>query len=131
MPWKMPEETLLRRALLADVAAGLIDVVVVSALDRLSRDAGHLRELLLYFDAARVRVIASGQALDRDTPGGRLQTGILAEFGEYEKEMIKDRTRTAVRAYIDSGKPWGSAALRVRQERLRRVGPPRVRGGSS
>jgi DNA invertase Pin-like site-specific DNA recombinase len=96
--------------LIEDIAAGLIDVVIVAALDRLSRDAGHLRELLLIFDAAGVRVVASGQALDRATPEGRLQTGILGEFGQYEREKIKARAKSGIAGYVRSGKPWGSEA---------------------
>jgi site-specific DNA recombinase len=44
------------KRLLDSVAAGRIDVVVFKALDRLGRDAGHLREMLLLFDAAGVHV---------------------------------------------------------------------------
>jgi site-specific DNA recombinase len=104
------------RRLLADVAAGNVDVVIVAALDRLSRDAGHLRELLLTFDAAGVRVIASGQALDRDTPEGILQTGILAEFAEFERRKIKARTKAGIASRArNSGKPWGTPAYGFRR----------------
>ena len=97
------------RRLLADVAAGRVSIVIVAALDRLSRDAGHLRELLLTFDAAGVRVIASGQALDRDTPEGILQTGILAEFAACERRKIKARTKEGIASRArTSGKPWGA-----------------------
>jgi site-specific DNA recombinase len=105
------------RRLLADVAAGGVDVVIVAALDRLSRDAGHLRELLLLFDAAGVRVIASGQALDRDTPEGILQTGILAEFAEFERRKIKARTKAGIASRArTSGKPWGKCAFGLRRD---------------
>lgn len=97
--------------LLADVAAARIDVVLVAALDRLSRDAGHLREILMTFDAAGVRVIASGMALDRETPEGILQTGILAEFAEFERRKIKARTKAGIASRArTSGKPWGSSS---------------------
>jgi DNA invertase Pin-like site-specific DNA recombinase len=77
--------------------------VIVFALDRLGRDAGMLRDLLRLLDAAGVRVIAAGQQLDCLTPEGRLQTGILAEFAEFEKEKIKARARVRIhgRAHTD------------------------------
>src|SRR3954447_274559 len=67
-------------AVMAAVAAGQVNVVIVAALDRLSRDVPHTGELLAAFDAAGVRVVASGQALDRATPEGLLMTDIQAVF---------------------------------------------------
>jgi DNA invertase Pin-like site-specific DNA recombinase len=110
------------RRLLAGVAAERVDVVIVAALDRLSRDAGHLRELLLTFDAAGIRVIASGQALDRDTPEGILQTGILAEF---ERRKIKARTKAGIPSRArTSGKPWGTHSPTATARPLTATGSP-------
>lgn len=91
----------------AAVAEGTIDVVIVVALDRLARDAGILRDLLRVFDAAGVKVHAAGQALDRKSAEGRLQTGILGEFAEFERAKIAERTKAGIRGFMDQGKPWG------------------------
>lgn len=89
-------------------------MIIVAALDRLTRDAGHLRELLLLLDAAGVRIVASGQALDRATPEGRLQTGILGEFAEFERAKVKARTKAGLAARARAGKPVGALPLGYR-----------------
>jgi site-specific DNA recombinase len=99
------------RRLLDDVAAGLIDVVVVVALDRFGRDAGELRSALTLLDAAGVRFVSEREHTDRSTPEGRLQHGILAEFAEFEREKIRARSKAGIGARAREGKrAWGPAA---------------------
>jgi site-specific DNA recombinase len=74
------------RRLLAAVTEGKSDRVVVVALDRFGRDAGELRAALLVMDAAGARFVSDREHIDRATPEGRLQTGILGEFAEFERE---------------------------------------------
>jgi site-specific DNA recombinase len=89
--------------LLADWAAGQIDVVVVKALDRLGRDVGEIADTLALFDASRVRVVVSGRELDRVTPEGHLHTDIEAIFSAYERRKIRKRTKDALAARAHQG----------------------------
>jgi hypothetical protein len=63
-----------------------------------------------------LRVVAAGQALDRATPEGRLQTGVLAEFAEYEREKIKVRSKAGIHGHAHGKrKPWGTPVLGYRK----------------
>jgi site-specific DNA recombinase len=131
--------------LMAAVAAGQVGVVIVAALDRLSRNVAHTGELLAAFDAAGVRVVASGQALDRATPEGLLMTDIQAVFASFERAKIKARTKAGIAARArTSGKPWGAPAYGYRktangdwepdpaeQDAYRRIFRERVQHGRS
>jgi site-specific DNA recombinase len=62
-----------------------------------------------------IRVISLKEAIDRDTPEGRLQTGILAEFAEFELAKIRARTAAGISARARKGKPWGSPPFGYRR----------------
>jgi site-specific DNA recombinase len=103
------------RRLLTDAAAGMLDVVVLVALDRFGRDAGELRAGLLLLDAAGTRLVSTRETIDRTTPEGRLQTGILSEFAEFEREKIKARTSAGIASRARQGKPWGAPGYGYRK----------------
>lgn len=52
-------------------------------------------------------VVSEREHIDRTAPEGRLQTGILGEFAEFEKEKIRARTRSALAARARSGLATG------------------------
>ena len=90
-------------------SGGLASLWIVS-LDRLGRSLLDVIGRLQRFDAAGCRVVVIREGLDLSTPAGRLQAQLLAAFGEFEKELIRERTRQ------------GLAAARARGSRLGR--PP-------
>ncbi|WP_205697473.1 recombinase family protein [Conexibacter sp. SYSU D00693] len=107
--------------LLADVAAGRVDVIVIPALDRFGRDSVEIQTRLALFDREGVRVVSLRESIDRDTPEGRLQTGILAQFAEFEKAKIKARTRAALQQRKANGLPVGAMPLGYRANAI--IGP--------
>ena len=62
-----------------------------------------------------VRLVSTREVIDRQTPEGALQTGILAQFGQFEKAKIKARTKAGIGARARSGKPWGTPAYGYRK----------------
>jgi len=95
------------------IVNGSVDVVLVTKLDRIARS---VPDALTFFDlaeAAKVRVVATTQQIDTDTPAGRLTRTILAGVAEFEGELIRERTRAAMRAIKEgrkltrSGRPPG------------------------
>jgi DNA invertase Pin-like site-specific DNA recombinase len=86
----------------AAIRAREVDLVLVTKLDRIARS---VRTALEFFDeteAAGVRVIVTDQTIDTATPAGRLTRTILAGVAEFEGELIRERTQTAIDA-IRSG----------------------------
>lgn len=93
--------------LLADVEAGRIDVVATYKFDRLSRSLLDFTQLLRTFDKHGVAFVSVTQSFDTSTATGRLLVNMLASFAEFEREMIRERTRDKVRATRRLGLPCG------------------------
>ncbi len=86
------------KRLLADIAAGLVDVVVVYKIDRLSRALMDFSKLVEVFDAKNVTFVSVTQSFNTTTSMGRLTLNILLSFAQYEREIIGERIRDKVAA---------------------------------
>ena len=91
-------------ALMVEIRAGTVEVVVVAKLDRIGRSMRHLAALLGDFDDLGVQLVSVSEAFDSSTPAGRLQRNMLASFAEFEREQIRDRLSTGRDAVIRRGK---------------------------
>jgi len=79
--------------LLQDIQAGLVDVVVVYKIDRLSRSLMHFARLVEVFDAHDVTFVSVTQSFNTTTSMGRLTLNILLSFAQFEREVIGERVR--------------------------------------
>lgn len=79
--------------LLEDMRQYKFRIIVVTKLDRLGRSLQHLISLLDEFKAKNVEFVATTQSIDTTSAAGRLQWQIMGAFAEFEKEMIRERTR--------------------------------------
>jgi DNA invertase Pin-like site-specific DNA recombinase len=86
------------KRLLADVEAGLIDVIVVYKIDRLSRSLMDFTKLVEIFDRNQVTFVSVTQAFNTTTSMGRLTLNILLSFAQFEREVIGERIRDKVAA---------------------------------
>lgn len=84
--------------LLRDVQSGAYDVVVVHALDRLTRSLADFARLMELLEKHHVGLVAITQDFDSTSPMGKLTLGILASFSEFERSMIVTRTRDSMAA---------------------------------
>lgn len=82
--------------LLADVRAGLVNVVVCWRLDRLGRNLKHLITLLEGLQAAGVAFVSLAEGIDATTPAGKLQMHILGAIAEFERARIAERVRAGL-----------------------------------
>ncbi|HWL69426.1 MAG TPA: recombinase family protein, partial [Geminicoccus sp.] len=71
--------------LLCDIQAGLVDVVVVYKIDRLSRSLMHFARLVEVFDAHDVTFVSVTQSFNTTTSMGRLTLNILLSFAQFER----------------------------------------------
>jgi DNA invertase Pin-like site-specific DNA recombinase len=81
------------RRLLADIERGLIDVVVVYKIDRLSRALMDFSKLVDVFEANDVTFVSVTQHFNTTTSMGRLTLNILLSFAQFEREVIGERIR--------------------------------------
>lgn len=84
--------------LLADVEAGMIDVVAVYKIDRLSRSLLDFARLMELFQAKGVAFVSVTETFDTSTPMGRMVLNLLATFAQFERETTAQRTRDKVLA---------------------------------
>ncbi|PWS34385.1 resolvase [Falsiroseomonas bella] len=86
------------KRLLADIEQGLIDVVVLYKIDRLSRSLMDFAKLVETFEAHGVTFTSVTQSFSTTTSMGRLTLNILLSFAQYEREIIGERIRDKVAA---------------------------------
>ena len=79
--------------LLADMRNYKFRIVMVTKIDRLGRSLQHLISLLDEFKSKNVEFVATTQNIDTTSAAGRLQWQIMGAFAEFERELIRERTR--------------------------------------
>ena len=99
--WDRPE---LHR-LLDQLRSG--DTLVVWKLDRLSRSLKDLLTILERVDAAGGKFRSLTEAIDTSGPAGRMLMQMLGAFAEFEREMIRERTRAGLREARAKGRVPG------------------------
>ncbi len=86
------------KQLLADIAAGRIDVVVVYKIDRLTRSLADFARMVELFDAHKVSFVSVTQAFNTTTSMGRLTLNVLLSFAQFEREVTGERIRDKIAA---------------------------------
>lgn len=81
------------QALLTDVELGLVDVVLVYKLDRITRTLLDFVRLIDLFDRYGVVFVAITQNFDTSDSMGRLIRNVLLTFAQFEREIASDRIR--------------------------------------
>jgi site-specific DNA recombinase len=84
--------------LLTHIREGLIDVVVVYKVDRLTRSLADFARMVELFDAQHVSFVAVTQQFNTTTSMGRLTLNVLLSFAQFEREVIGERIRDKVAA---------------------------------
>lgn len=88
------------------------DTLVVWKLDRLARSTTQLIETVRDLDARGIGFRSLTQSeIDTTTAGGRLIFTIFGAIAEFEREVIRERTRAGLQAARDRGRTGGRPAL--------------------
>ncbi|MDO8423327.1 MAG: recombinase family protein [Parvibaculum sp.] len=97
----MERPALLR--LLDDIRSGLVDVVVVYKVDRLTRSLADFAKLVELFDAQGVSFVSVTQAFNTTSSMGRLTLNVLLSFAQFEREVTGERIRDKISASKKKG----------------------------
>ncbi|MBW6525157.1 recombinase family protein [Sphingomonas sp. RHCKR47] len=84
--------------LLADVASGRIDIIVVYKVDRLTRSLLDFAKLVEAFDAAGTSFVSVTQSFNTTSSMGRLTLNMLLSFAQFEREVTAERIRDKIAA---------------------------------
>jgi DNA invertase Pin-like site-specific DNA recombinase len=87
-----------------------IDLVLVWRLDRWGRSVSDLLATLQELEKLGVGFVSLTEALDLTTPSGRAMAGLLAIFSEFEREVLRERTRAGLAHARRNGKRLGRPA---------------------
>jgi site-specific DNA recombinase len=82
--------------LLADIAAGHVDIVVVYKVDRLTRSLLDFAKLVEAFDKASTSFVSITQSFNTTTSMGRLTLNMLLSFAQFEREVTAERIRDKI-----------------------------------
>ncbi len=83
------------------------DVLVVWKLDRLSRSLKDVLALMEKINQAGAGFRSLTEAIDTTTPAGRMMMQIVATFAEFERAMLRERTRKGLEQARSQGRIGG------------------------
>jgi site-specific DNA recombinase len=89
--------------LLDEIRAGLVDVVVVYKVDRLTRSLADFAKLVELFDEQEVSFVSVTQSFNTTSSMGRLTLNVLLSFAQFEREVTGERIRDKIAASKKKG----------------------------
>jgi len=113
------------REALAFVRAG--DVLVTWKLDRLGRSLPHLIETVAELGRRGVGFRSITEAIDTTTPSGRLVFHLFGALGQFERDLIQERTRAGLAAAAARGRKGGRKPV-ITSDKLARARAMTCRG---
>ncbi|MFM2042905.1 MAG: hypothetical protein RLY86_1481 [Pseudomonadota bacterium] len=87
------------------------DTLVVVRIDRLARSLAHLLEIIATLEGRGAAFKSLGDPIDTGSPQGKFTLQILGAVAEFERSLIRERTRAGVKAAKAVGKRPGNPGL--------------------
>lgn len=112
---------------LRDLAAGNADTLVVAKLDRLSRSMMDFATMMETANREGWALSVIDLGVDTTTANGRLMMHVLSALAEWERAMISDRTKAALKAVQARGTRVGRKS-NINPETLRLISALRSSG---
>ena len=88
-----------------------IEAVIVSKLDRLTRNIKDLSEIVELSNKKGIVLISVGEHLDSESAAGRMIVNMIGVIANWEREVIGERTATSLRFKRDSGLRYNAEPL--------------------
>ena len=83
------------------------DTLVVWRLDRLGRSLGHLIEVVGELHSRGIGFKSVTEQIDTTTPGGKLVFHVFGALAEFERDLVRERTRAGLAAARARGRTGG------------------------
>ncbi len=84
--------------LMADVAAGRVDIILLYKIDRLTRSLADFAKIVEVLDKAGASFVSITQSFNTTTSMGRLTLNMLLSFAQFEREVTGERIRDKIAA---------------------------------
>jgi DNA invertase Pin-like site-specific DNA recombinase len=92
------------------------DTVVVWKLDRLSRSLKDLLTILEKIEIAGATFLSLTESIDTSAPAGRMMMQIVGSFAEFERAMLRERTKNGLDAARKEGRVGGRRPKLTKQQ---------------
>ena len=96
--------------LMRNVKSGLVDVVVVTKLDRITRSISDLINLVDFFKRHEIQFVSITENIDSGTAYGRFMRHLLGLLAQLEREVTAERVATDMRHRAMQGK-WNGGVV--------------------
>jgi DNA invertase Pin-like site-specific DNA recombinase len=83
------------------------DVVYIYKLDRLGRSMKHLLEMVAELEKREVGLVSLSDSINTTTPQGRLVLNLFASLAEFERDLIRERTKAGLESARARGRKGG------------------------
>ncbi|NML95101.1 MULTISPECIES: recombinase family protein [Novosphingobium] len=94
--------------------AGQGDTLLVVRIDRLARSLSHLLEIVETLRGKGAYFRSIHDPIDTSSAQGMLMTQMLGAFAEFERALIRERTRAGIKAAVARGAKPGNPRMRER-----------------
>jgi DNA invertase Pin-like site-specific DNA recombinase len=94
------------------------DILVVWKLDRLSRSLRDVLTIMERLTEAQAGFRSLTEAIDTTTPAGRMMMQMVAAFAEFERAMLRERTKTGLESARREGRIGGRRPKLSPQQRV-------------
>ena len=91
------------KKLLLDIKAGLVDIIVVYKIDRLTRSLMDFSKIVEVLDKHNASFVSVTQHFNTTTSMGRLTLNMLLSFAQFEREVTGERIRDKISASKKKG----------------------------
>src|SRR5207248_9019601 len=89
------------------------DTLVVWRLDRLGRSLKHLLETITTLNTRKIGFKSLTESIDTTTSNGRLIFNIFASLAEFERDLIRERTKAGLQAARARGRVGGRPKVKT------------------
>jgi len=93
--------------MMADARARRFGLILCVKVDRLARSVTSLYRILSELEARGIKFECTYQVISTNTPTGKLLLSVLAGVAEFERELIRDRTKAGLARARAQGKTLG------------------------
>ena len=100
---------------------GKVEHIIATKLDRLARSTINLLHIMQQLDSWKVSIEFLDQPIDTSTPMGKMMLTVLGAMAEFERELIRDRTRDGLKRAAAQGRTGGRPKRELSDYQLKKA----------